>query len=78
MKCLSDILEWRKHMKFKEQYIKGLVEFETIDDYSHEWGMGDDDCTLCEFLGLNEEEEEAWISQGEDALYDLLEAQKEV
>ena len=38
--------------------------------------MGDEDCTLREYLGLNEEEEDAWVSIGEDALYELLEQQK--
>ncbi len=64
-------------MNFKEQYLKGLIEFEAIDDYSYEWGMSDDERTLCDFLGLNAEEEDAWVSIGEDALYELLEAQKE-
>ena len=60
--------------KFKEKYLAG--EFEAIDDYSYEWGMSDEACTLCEYLGLNEEEEDAWVSIGEDALWELLEKQK--
>lgn len=65
-------------MNFKEQYLAGLIEFEVIDDYSYEWGMSEEDITLCNFLGLSSEEEEVWISEGEDALYDLLELQKKV
>ncbi len=65
-------------MKFKEQYLAGFIEFEAIDDYSYKWGMGEEDITLCDFLGFNSEEEEAWISNGDDALYDLLELQKKV
>ncbi|MFI3201932.1 MAG: hypothetical protein R3Y54_10505 [Eubacteriales bacterium] len=65
-------------MNFKEQYLKGLIEFEAIDDFSYEWGMEEKECTLCEFLGLNAEEEDAWISEGEDTLFELLESQKEV
>ena len=61
---------------FKELYLAGEVEFEAIDDYSYEWGMSDDERTLAQYLGLNEEEEDAWVSIGEDALYDLLEKQK--
>ena len=34
-------------------------------------------CTLREYLGLNEEEEDAWVSIGEDALYELLEKQRQ-
>ena len=62
--------------KFKELYLAGEIEFEAIDDYSYEWGMSDEECTLREYLGLNEEEEDAWVSSGEDALYELLEKQK--
>ena len=62
--------------KFKERYLAGEIDFESIDDYSYEWGMGEDTCTLREYLGLNEEEEDVWISIGEDALYELLEKQK--
>ena len=29
------------------------------------------------YIGLNEEEEDAWVSIGEDALYELLEKQKQ-
>lgn len=62
--------------KFKERYLAGEIEFEAIDDYSYEWGMGEDDCTLAQYLGLNEEEEDAWISDSEEALLALLDAQK--
>lgn len=63
-------------MNFKEKYLKGLIEFEEIDDYTHKWGMSDDERTLCEYLGLNADEEDAWVSISEEALYNLLEAQK--
>ena len=62
--------------RFKEQYLSGEIEFEAIDDYTYEWGNSEETCTLREYLGLNEEEEDAWISLGEDALYELLEGQK--
>lgn len=61
---------------FKTRYLAGEVEFEEIDDYSYEWGMSDDERTLAKYLGLNEEEEDAWISVGEEALRDLLDSQK--
>ena len=54
--------------KFKDLYLAGEVEFEAIDDYSYEWGMSDEECTLAQYLGLNEEEEDAWVSDSEDAL----------
>ncbi|MDO4332212.1 MAG: hypothetical protein Q4C58_05925 [Eubacteriales bacterium] len=61
---------------FKELYLAGKLEFEAIDDYVEEWNNSDDERTLAQFLGLNAEEEDAWISVGEDALLDLLDKQK--
>lgn len=63
---------------FKARYLAGEIEFEAIDDYVDEWNNGDDPRTLAQFLGLDEEEEEedAWISVGDDALYELLERQR--
>lgn len=62
--------------KFKEMYLKNQVEFEEIDDYVFDWGMSDENLTLREYLGLNEEEEDVWVSVGEDALKELLDTQK--
>ena len=75
---------------FKERYLAGEIEFEEIDDYVDEWnnsddtrtlaqflGMSDEECTLAQYLGLNEEEEDVWIDEGDDALYELLEQQRE-
>lgn len=61
---------------FKERYLAGEIEFEEIDDYSHAWGISDDARTLREYLGLDAEEEDAWISAGEEALQDMLDAKK--
>lgn len=61
---------------FKEKYLAGEIPFEAIDYYSYEWGMGDDERTLAQYLGLNAQEEDAWISIGEDALIELLDKQK--
>lgn len=63
--------------KFKERYLAGEIAFEAIDDYSYEWGMSDMECTLAQYLGLNAEEEDAWVSESEEALLALLNAQKE-
>ena len=62
--------------KFKELYLAGEIEFEAIDDYSYDWGMSDEECTLAEYLGLNAEEEDAWVSESEEALRELLDKQK--
>lgn len=61
---------------FKELYLAGKIEFEAIDEYVEEWNNSGDERTLAKFLGLDEEEEDVWVSVGEDALYDLLETQK--
>ena len=61
---------------FKARYLAGEIEFEAIDDYVDEWNNGYDPRTLAQFLGLDEEEEDAWISVGDDALYELLERQR--
>lgn len=62
--------------KFKEKYLAGEIEFEEIDDYSQEWGFSDTTMTLREYLGLNAEEEDAWVSVGDEALQELLDRQK--
>lgn len=61
---------------FKERYLAGEIEFEEIDEYSYRWGMSDTEQTLAQYLGLNAEEEDAWVSESEDALRDLLDQQK--
>ena len=45
-------------------------------EFLAESGMSDDERTLAQYLGLNEEEEDAWVSVGEDALRELLDKQK--
>ena len=61
--------------KFKEKYLAGELAFEEIDDYSQEWGFSDTTDTLREYLGLNAEEKDAWVSVGDEALKDLLDQQ---
>ena len=63
---------------FKEKYLAGEIEFEAIDDYSYKWGMSDDERTLAQYLGLNAEEEDAWVSISEEALIELLDKQKKI
>ena len=61
---------------YKELYLAGKIEFEEIDDYSYQWGMSDDNITLAQYLGLNAEEDDAWVSVSEDALRELLDKQR--
>lgn len=62
--------------KFKDLYLAGEIDFEAIDDYSYEWGMSEEECTLAQYLGLNAEEEDVWVSESDEALQALLDAQK--
>lgn len=62
--------------KFKELYLNGEIEFDEIEDYTYDWGMDENSGSLREYLGLNEEEEDIWVSVGDDALKELLDAQK--
>lgn len=61
---------------FKERYLAGEIAFEEIDDYTEIWNESDDERTLARYLGLNADEEDAWISVGEEALQELLDSQK--
>ncbi len=63
---------------FKERYLAGEIEFEEIDRYSTKWGYSDEIRTLREYLGLNADEEDAWISIGDEALEDMLNKQKNI
>ena len=58
-------------MTFKEKYQAGEIEFEAIDDYVDEWNNSDDE------LGLNADEEDAWIDDGDEALKEMLDAGKQ-
>ena len=64
-------------MTFKEKYQAGEIEFEAIDDYVDEWYWSDDERTLAKFLGLNADEEDAWIDDGDEALKEMLDAGKQ-
>ena len=59
-------------MTFKEKYQAGEIEFEAIDDYVDEWNNSDDERTLAKFLGLNADEEDAWIDDGDEVLKEML------
>ena len=61
---------------YKELYLAGEIEFEEIDEYTYQWGFSDDNVPLAQYLGLNAEEEDAWVSVSEDALKELLDKQR--
>lgn len=62
--------------KFKELFLAGEIEFEEIDRITSRWMRSDDLRPLREVLGLNGEEEDVWIEEGDEALEALLESQR--
>lgn len=63
--------------KFKERYLAGEIEFDEIYRYTGYWKKHDEiEETLAKFLGLNEEEEDVWIDVSDEALKEMLDAQK--
>lgn len=63
-------------MTFKEKYLSGEIDFYEIDKYITIWNNSDTEETLCKFLGLNEKEEDVWITESDEALEKLLEKQR--
>ena len=61
---------------FKERYLAGEIPFEEIDTYISIWNNSDDTRTLAQFLGLDAREEDVWIDVSDEALQELLDAQK--
>lgn len=59
-------------MTFKERYLAGEIEFESIDDYINEWNGSSSSESLARFLGLNEVEEDLWIEESDEALKEHL------
>lgn len=59
-------------MTFRERFMAGEAEFEEIYELTDEWNFSDLTCTLREYLGLTEEEEDVWISDSDEALEELL------
>lgn len=63
-------------MNFKQRYLAGEIEFEEIDEYIMNWNFSDTTETLAMYLGLNEEEEDVFISVSEEALEEMLAKQR--
>ena len=62
--------------KFKELYLAGEIEFEEIDRQVSKWKFSDDNTPLRDWLGINGDEEDVWIEEGDEALQAMLDAQK--
>lgn len=65
-----------EHKKFKQQYLDGEVAFEELYRLVGRWKYSDDNTPLREVLGINGEEEDVWIEEGDEALQALLDAAK--
>ena len=63
--------------KFKEGFLAGEIEFEEIHRITSRWMRSDDLRPLREVLGLNGEEEDLWIEEGDEALEEFLLKERE-
>jgi len=62
--------------KFKELYLAGEVEFEELDRLVGKWKFSDENTSLREYLGINGDEEDVWIEEGDEALQAVLDGLK--
>ena len=63
-------------MTFRERFMQYEAEFDEIFALTDQWNFSDETCTLREFLGLNTEEEDIWISDSDDALEQFMEKER--
>lgn len=62
-----------KRMNFKTRFLYGLCDFSSIDNEAAIWHENEDDgISLCEYLGLTEEEYALMVEQGFNALKNHL------
>lgn len=64
-------------MTFRERFMNYEAKFDEIFDLTDKWNFSDETCTLREFLGLNAEEEDIWISESDDALEQFMEQERQ-
>ena len=64
-------------MTFRERFMNHEAELDEIFDLTDKWNFSDETCTLREFLGLNAEEEDIWISESDDALEQFMEQERQ-
>ena len=63
-------------MTFRERFMNHETEIDEIFDLTDKWNFSDETCTLREFLGLNAEEEDIWISESDEALEAFMEQER--
>lgn len=64
-------------MKFRERFMNYETDFDEIFELTDKWNFSDETCTLREYLGLNAEEEDLWISDSDEALEAFMEKERE-
>lgn len=64
-------------MKFRERFMNYETDFDEIFELTDKWNFSDEMCTLREYLGLNAEEEDLWISDSDEALEAFMEKERE-
>lgn len=66
-----------KRMNFKERYLSGLCEFDSIENDVESWHKGEENGVgLVEYLGMTEQEYGAWLRDGDEAVKKLLDTQR--
>lgn len=63
-------------MTFRNRFMNFETEFDEIFELTDKWNFSDETCTLREFLGLNAEEEDIWISESDEALEAFMEKER--
>lgn len=63
-------------MTFRDRFMNFETEFDEIFELTDKWNFSDETCTLREFLGLNAEEEDIWISESDEALEAFMEKER--
>jgi len=58
--------------KFKELYLAAEVEFEELDRFVSKWKFSEENTPLREYLGINGDEEDVWIEEGDEALQEMF------
>lgn len=67
----------KEGMDFKQSYLNGLSDMESVDDCIEQWHSGgQQEGSLSEFLGLTEDEYQIFCKEGDCALKALLDAQR--
>uniref|UniRef100_UPI003FEE9BA3 hypothetical protein n=1 Tax=Ruminococcus bromii TaxID=40518 RepID=UPI003FEE9BA3 len=59
-------------MNFINNCLYGLTDIDEIDDYVEAWHNGQSNLKLSDYLGMTQDEYEAWIQKDDSVLRDIL------